>query len=289
MAETKTILVAGATGQQGGAVARSLLQRRHRVKGLTRSSAKIKDLKAIGVEGVEGDLTDKASLRKALRGADGFFIMTTPFKPDFTLDLEGEVRQGTTAIDAAKESGVGHVVLTSVASADKKTGIPHFETKARVEEHLRKSGVPATTVRPVFFMDSFASPWLAPGIKGGTLAFPVRADRKLQMVAVKDIGEVVARAFDRPKEAIGQALELAGDERILSDLAKEFSKVLGRPVRYVEVPEDQARQAMGEDMIKMYQWFDRHGYNVDIPALEKRWGYRMTKIDEFLRQIPWGR
>lgn len=288
MAETKTILVAGATGKQGGAVARSLLQRRHRVKGLTRSSAKIKDLKAIGVEGVEGDLTDKGSLRKALRGADGFFIVTTPFKPDFTLDLEGEVRQGTTAIDAAKESGVGHVVLTSVASADKKTGIPHFETKARVEEHLRKSGVSATTVRPVFFMDSFASPWLAPGIKGGTLAFPVRADRKLQMVAVKDIGEVVARAFDRPKEAIGQALELAGDERILSDLAKEFSKVLGRPVRYVEVPEDQARQAMGEDMIKMYQWFDRHGYNVDIPALEKRWGYRMTKIDEFLRQIPWG-
>jgi len=140
MAETKTILVAGATGQQGGSVTRALVKRGHRVRGLTRNPEKIKELKALGLEGVRGDLTDKASLAPALRGVDAFFIVTTPFTPDFSVDVENEVLQGTTAIDAAKAARVPHVVLSSVASADGGTGIPHFESKAQIERHLNASG-----------------------------------------------------------------------------------------------------------------------------------------------------
>src|SRR2546426_4107034 len=99
MAETKTILVAGATGQQGGAVGRELMKRGHRVIGLTRSTSKFKDLATAGIEGVQGDLTDRTSLAPLLRNADGFFIVTTPFEPDFSVHPEREVQQGTNAID----------------------------------------------------------------------------------------------------------------------------------------------------------------------------------------------
>src|SRR2546422_239340 len=152
MAETKTILVAGATGQQGGTVARSLLKRGHRVIGLTRSASKLKGLAAAGIEGVQGDLTQRASLTPLVRNVDGFFVVTTPFEPDFSVHPEKEVLQGTTAIDAAKAASMRHVVLSSVASADRNTGIPHFESKAKVEQYLRASRGPNTIVRPVAFM-----------------------------------------------------------------------------------------------------------------------------------------
>src|SRR5438046_9912495 len=135
MAETKTIMVAGATGQQGGAVARELMKRGHRVLGLTRSTAKFKDLATAGIEGVQGDLTDKTSLAPLLRKADGFFIVTTPIEPDFSVHPEKEVQQGKNAIDAEKAAKVSHVVLASVASADGDTGIPHFDANEQEERH----------------------------------------------------------------------------------------------------------------------------------------------------------
>src|SRR3989442_5815840 len=101
MAETKTILVAGATGQQGGAVARSLLKRGHRVIGLTRSATKLKALAAAGIEGAQVDLTQRASLSPLVRNVDGFFAVTPPFGPDFSVDPGKELQQGTTAIVAA--------------------------------------------------------------------------------------------------------------------------------------------------------------------------------------------
>ncbi len=288
MAETKTILVAGATGQQGGAVARSLVQRGHRVKGLTRSRAKFKDLRAIGSEGIEGDLTDRAGLASALRGVDGFFVVTTPFGQDFSVDPPKEIRQGTTAVDAAKAAGVRHVVLTSVASADEDTGIPHFESKAQVEQYLRRSGLRYTITRPVFFMDNYAGPRMVSAIGAGTLALPMAPDSRQQMVAVKDIGEIVARAFERAEMASGRTVELAGDELTMADVVDRLSKKLGHPIRYVELPEEEVRQRMGEDAVRMYRWFKAKGYHVDIDALERQWGYRMTRFDDYLRQVNFG-
>jgi uncharacterized protein YbjT (DUF2867 family) len=154
MAETKTILVAGATGQQGGAVARNLVKRGHRVRGLTRDRSKFARLAGFGAGAVQGDLTDRAGLRPLLRDVDGFFIVTTPFGPGFSIDPEKEVRQGTTAIDAAKAAGLAHAVLSSVASADEGTGILHFESKAKVEGHLKATGLPYTIIRPVEFMEN---------------------------------------------------------------------------------------------------------------------------------------
>src|ERR1700704_1250030 len=212
MAETKTILVAGATGQQGGAVARELMKRGHRVIGLTRSKSKFKDLATAGIEGVQGDLTDRRSLAPLLRNADGFFIVTTPFEPDFSVHPEKEVQQGTNAIEAAKVASVSHVVLASVASADDDTGIPHFESKAKVEQHLKASRVPHTITRPVAFMDNYASSWLLSTLRGGIMALPLRPIGRPPPVGVKDMGEFVARAFESPRVALGKTAERAGDE-----------------------------------------------------------------------------
>jgi uncharacterized protein YbjT (DUF2867 family) len=282
MAKTKTILVAGATGQQGGAVARTLVKRGHRVLGLTRDRSKFPQIASLGAEGVLGDLTNQASLRPLLRNVDGLFIVTTPFGPNFSVDPEKEVLQGTTAIDAAKAAGVAHVVLSSVASADEGTGIPHFESKAEVEGHLKATGLPHTITRPVAFMDNYVSPWMAASLERGILEQPVPPAIRTQLVAVRDIGEIVGRAFDNPKKAIGKTVNLAGDEIAFGDIAGALSKKLGRPIRYVEQPVEEARRRMGDDGFRMFEFFRTKGYHVDIPRLEAEWGLRMTRFREFL-------
>ena len=285
MVDTKTILVAGATGQQGGSVARALMKRGHRVRGLTRNPEKIKELKGLGLEGVRGDLTDKASLVPALRGVDAFFFITTPFNPDFSVDVEKEVLQGTTAIDAAKAAHVPHVVMSSVASADGDTGIPHFESKVKVERHLKASGLRNTITRPVAFMDNYASPWILPQLQTGVLAQPLPASTRQQLVAVRDIGEIVARAIEGPVKAAGKTVELAGDALTMADIAARLSGKLGHPVRYVEQPDQEVLQTMGDDGMRMFRFFREKGYHVDIPALEREWGIRMTRFDEFLKDV----
>jgi len=283
MVDTKTILVAGATGAQGGSVARALVKRGHRVRGLTRSSEKIAELKALGLEGVRGDLTDKASLAPALRGVDAFFVVTTPFNPDFSVDVEKEVLQGTTAIDAAKAARVPHVVLSSVASADGDTGIPHFESKVKVERYLKAAGLRYTITRPVAFMDNYASPWILPQVQAGVLAQPMPASTRQQIVAVRDIGEIVARAIESPLKVAGKTVELAGDALTMAEIAARLSGKLGHPVKYVEQPEAEALRTMGDDGMRMFRFFREKGYHVDIPALEREWGVRMTRFDEFLK------
>src|SRR5256885_15808526 len=246
MAETKTILVAGATGQQGGAVGRELMKRGHRVIGLTRSTSKFKDLATAGIEGVQGDLTDRTSLAPLLRNADGFFIVTTPFEPDFSVHPEKEVRQGKNAIDAAKAAEVSHVVLASVASADDDTGIPHFESKAKVERHLKASRVPHTITRPVAFMDNYASPWMLSTLRGGIMQVPVPPSSRQQLVAVKDIGEIVARAFENPRKALGKTVGLAGDEVAFGELPGGPSRKAGTPIRLAGPSGEEARELSGD-------------------------------------------
>lgn len=285
MSETKTILVAGATGQQGGAVAWSLTKRGHQVIGLTRDQSKFAGLATIGVTGAQGDLTDRASLVPLLRNLDGFFIVTTPFNPDFSLDTEKEVRQGMTAIDAATAAGVPHVVLASVASADRDTEIPHFESKATIERHLKASRLPYTITRPVAFMDNYASPWTLSTLRRGTMSVPVPPTTHHQLVAVKDIGEIVATSFEKPRMAVGKTVELAGDDIEFGEIPRALSKKLGLPIRYVEQPEDDLRRTMGEDAVRMFRFFRTIGYHVDIAALETEWEYRMTRFQEFLDQV----
>lgn len=282
--QAKTFFVVGATGQQGGSVARSLLQHGQQVRVFTRSAAKAEGLKQQGAEIVVGALTDRSALDKALQGVDGVFGMTTPFEAG----MEAEVQQGTTLADAAKKANVAHYVFTSVGGADKNPGIPHFETKWNVEQHIRQIGLSATIVRPTFFMDNFGTIFHQ-GLLQGSLMLPMRPDTKLQMIAVKDIGAFGAAALLRPSEFIGHAIELAGDALTMPEVVAHLSRTMNREITFQQMPDDQAEKALGDDMATMFRWFNDVGYSADIPALRQRYGIPLTTFAELISDAAWAK
>ena len=279
--QTKPILVTGATGQQGGAVARALLAKGQKVRVMTRHPEKAASLAKAGAEIVQGDFTNQAILQMALRGVCGVFAMSTPFEAG----MEAEVRQGIMLADAAKQAGIAHYVYTSVGSAHRNTGIPHFESKWKVEQHIRQIGLPATILRPVWFMENFTT--FAKPSADGVLMLPMKPSRKLAMVALKDIGAFGAAAFLRPKDFLGQAIDLAGDELTMPETAALLTTAMGRPIRFQEFQMEQAEAAMGHDLATMFRWFNEVGYAIDIPALTRQFGIPLTTFAEWLKTVDW--
>jgi uncharacterized protein YbjT (DUF2867 family) len=264
MGQKLTVAVAGATGNQGGAVVKSLLERGHEVRAVTRNpdSAKASELARAGVTLIRASLEDTAALGKALKGATSFFAMTTPFEGG----PQAETRQGISAADAAKAAGV-HLVFTSVGSANRHTGVPHFDSKYEVEKHIAKIGVRASVLAPVYFMENldYGKEQLGKGI----YASPLSPTTKLAQVAVADIGAVAVRLLEDPGRFAGKRFDLASDELTGNDVVAILSRVTGRPLTYFQVPLDVIRQGLGEDGAKMSEWMDRVGYTVDRAALRR--------------------
>jgi uncharacterized protein YbjT (DUF2867 family) len=263
MTQKLTVVVTGSTGKQGGAVARALLERGHKVRAVTRdpNSSQAKSLASAGATLVASSLEDTAAMTKALEGATSLFAMTTPFG-----GTEAEIRQGVATADAATAAGV-HLVFTSVGSANRQTGVPHFDSKYEVEKHIAQVGVRATILAPVAFMENlyFIKEQLAKGIYASALS-PTRA---LAQVAVPDIGAVAVRVLEDSPRFTGKRFDLASDELTGNDAMSILSRVSGRNFNYYQVPLDVIRQRMGEDAVKMYEWFDRVGFAVDRFALRR--------------------
>lgn len=276
MATERTILITGVTGKQGGAVARSLKSGGFTLRGMTRKpdSDQAKALTREGVEIVAGDLDDEPSLRKAMAGAWGVFAVQNTWEAG----VEKEEVQGKRQARLARDAGVEHYVYSSVGSAHKRTGIPHFDNKWRIEETVRELQFPTHVVlRPVFFMENL----LAPGtLTGDTLALPVKPETRLQMIAVDDIGRYAARAFTDAASLNGRAIDLAGDELTLPAAAAVLSKSLGREITFKSVPIDVVRQS-SEDAAIMFDWFNRIGYSANIPALEREFGFKPATFPDW--------
>jgi uncharacterized protein YbjT (DUF2867 family) len=268
----KTILVTGATGHQGGAVLRHLREKGFSVRALTRDPNKpeARALVGHGTEVVRGDLNDPASLSRAIEGADGVFSVQGHSEGG----VEAEIRQGIQVADAAKRTRVSHFVYSSVAAADRNTGIPHFESKFKIEQHVRNTGLHYTVFRPAFFMDNWLG--MREQIQQGALSLPLRPETTLQMIAVDDIGAFVTLAFTKPGHWDGRAVELAGDELPMSDLAAAFGRMLGRDVCYQQVGWDEFEQRSGADVTAMWRFFESTGFQVDIPTLRQELPNMMT-------------
>lgn len=225
----RTILVTGATGQQGGATARHLLADGWHVRALVRDprGAAATRLARAGADLVTGDLDDRDSIDAAVRGAYGVFSVQPAFiAPGYA---ENELRRGLNVVDAAVAAGVRHLVYASVASADRATGVPHWETKWEIEQHIRAHGVPATVLRPVTFMENFADPTY--GVRGeASLVRTFPADVTVQLIALDDIGAFAALTFAAPDRFLGRALELAGDELTPHQIASAISGATGHEV-----------------------------------------------------------
>jgi uncharacterized protein YbjT (DUF2867 family) len=280
-----SILVTGATGQQGGATARVLLQRGRRVRAMTRKpeSPAAQALKALGAEIVRGDLDDAASLRAALRGAWGVYGVQNTWEAG----VEKEEEQGKRLAQVAREAGVQHYVYASVASAHRKTGIPHFDNKSRIEDTVRGLGFPSwTIVRPVFFMENFLGPWFKPAIDQGTLALGIEPSTKLQVIAVRDVGAYGALAFERQAELNGMALDVAGDELTAPEMAAIIGRAAKRAVTHFQVPIEEVRKG-SEDFAIMLEWFDAVGYDSDIEGNARAYGIAPTRFTDWAAQQAW--
>lgn len=274
MSDNRVVVVTGATGRQGGAAARALLSHGWTVHALVRDpdGAGALALKAAGAVLFRGDLDDVASLDAVLAGAYGVFSVQTFTGPD---GLAGEVRQGKAVAEAAARAGVAHFVYSSVDGADRPGEVGHFASKGEVERHIEALGLPATILRPTFFVTNFEG--LGPQWVEGSLVLTlaVLPRTRLQMITPADIGNIAAEAFDAPADYLGRAIELAGDELTGPQMAEVFSRAAGRPVRFDSQPVEQVR-AFSEEMAAMFDWFNTVGFVADLPGLRARHPYLTT-------------
>jgi uncharacterized protein YbjT (DUF2867 family) len=284
--ERDLIVVTGATGRQGGAVARELLAAGRRVRAMTRrpDGAPAKALAALGAEIVTGDLDDPESLGRALEGAWGTYAVQNTWEAG----VEKEEEQGKRYAEAARSVGVQHFVYASVGSAHRSTGIPHFENKWRIEQRVRELGFPSWVIlRPTFFMENLAGPPFKQGIDQGQLAIGIAPTTKLQMIAVADIGKYGRLAFERHAELSGQAIDLAGDELTMPKAAEILGGAVKRPVTFVQVPIEEVRK-FSTDVALMLEWFDAVGYDADIPGNAREFGIAPTGLTDWAARQTWG-
>jgi uncharacterized protein YbjT (DUF2867 family) len=232
------ILVFGGTGQQGGSVASALLKAGWPVRAMVRdpASQKAEALRAGGVELVQGDFDDLDAMRTAMTGAYGVFSVQ-PSSPGGAVSDEDEVRYGVTIADLAVEAGVKHLVYTSGSAAGgETTGVAHYDTKTHIEQHIRTLPVTFTIVRPATFMELLLMPGF--GLDQGCYKFFMHPDKPIQVLAVEDIGKIVAAAFNDPARFGGKAFEIASDAVTGNDLEALFSEMAGRPIPYARFPDE---------------------------------------------------
>lgn len=234
-----------------------------------------------GIEVATGDFDNPDSLLRAMEGVYGVFSMSTPYEKG----SDAEVRQGKVLADAASRSDITHYLYTSVGGAERKTGVPHFDSKWEIEEHVRGLGFAYLTIlRPVFFMENWLT--MKSMLDEGHLYWPLNPDKALQQVSTSDIGAFAALAFEHRDHWNGRAVELAGDSVTMTDLAAAFSRKFGRDVVYQQVPFEQFEKQMGREWAVMFRWFEDHGYEADIDAL-RREHPALTSFGQWLNHQDW--
>ena len=278
----KIILVTGATGRQGGAVARELLKGDYHVRGFSRNpdSKRAKALSELGVEMVKGDFDDINSLNAAMKDAYGVFAVVSFWEHGY----EKEVQHGKNIADVAKKNNVSHFIFSSVAHADEKTGVAHFDSKYEIELYIQKLGLRSTVFRPVSFMEGWE--YARDTIKKGVISNPINADIPHQQISIRDIARFVALAFETPEKWIGRSLDIAAEQYSRKEITNIFSKITGSPVRYEQVSWEEYEKKQPAEMVSMQRWFEKTGYHVDIESLNTILP-EMLSFEEYLIGAGW--
>jgi uncharacterized protein YbjT (DUF2867 family) len=235
------ILVTGATGAQGGSVARALLKEdKYRVRIFTRNpnSQKARMLERSGAEIATGDMEDPGSLAKAMNGVWGVFAIT-----NFWEHFAKEFQLGVNIIDAACEAGVSHFVMHSLDDyytiSRGRYSVPHCDIKASLERYARRSGIPSTFVRTAFYYENFFS--VFPLQKGEDNSFHFgfpQGDTRLAMTSAEDVGGIVSAIFDQPGQFNGRSVGVVGEDYTCEEYAAIMSRVLRRNIRYNHIPRE---------------------------------------------------
>ncbi len=280
---SKKVLVVGLSGPMAKAIVPELQAEGHEVRVVAYLPERAKNFKANNVEVIQGSVGNREDLMKALDGVGGVCIMGMPHEEDPAKEAE----YGKAVIDACLTMGVRHVVHVSVCCSDKNTGVPHFDSKHQVEEHLKKSGLSYTILRPAWFMENFLTNRYFSTLRDGVLSLPLRPERTLELVSASDVARVAAEAFTVPDKLTEREIDLAADRLTMEEIAEEISRVLPKSVVYKQISDADAGREMSLDMRTMFKWLDEHGYTGDLLLAEnllKRFEIKLTNFRAFLYQ-----
>ena len=284
---TRGVLVVGATGTQGGAVVRRLLDDDHdfEVYGLTREpdSRAARRLADRGARIVRGNLWEPDTLVDAFESVDAVYGMTDYW----TAGYDGEITQGINLANAAADAGIDHLVLGSVAGAGGESEVSMIETKGRIERHVERLGLPATVVRPGYFVQNFEL--RREDVFDGTLALPLAPGRRLPLADTVDIGRLVVRALLDPGRFVGETIPLVGERLTLAEMADTFETVLGREIDPVHVPIDVAREQVDDEYARLFEWYNDRTHEGAIRELDRTYDFVPTSLSEYLHDTDWVR
>jgi len=254
--------VTGATGRQGGAVARHLLSAGWRVRALTRRPGRpaARVLSALGAEVVRADMMNTGELVRAFRDAYGVYSVQN-FMPDGT---RAEITQGRNVADAAKATGVEHVVYGSAGTGAADTAIASWNSKLTVEAHMRSLGLPLTVLRPMAFMELMTDKGFYPPVSTWSLMPKLMGpERPVGWICVDDLGAIATRAFTDPDRFVGAEFSLAADVRSIAQCRQIWDDVHGRPPRRFPMPVWMFRRFVGNDLLTMWRWLRTAQFDID--------------------------
>lgn len=305
--QKEVLVVVGATGAQGGGLARmALADGRYHVRAITRKpeSDKAQALRAAGAEIVAADLGDVESLVSAFSGAQRAFFVTNYWE---LYSPERELQQAANLAEAARRAGLQHVVWstledtrTQVPLADEeryptllgKYKVPHFDAKGEADRYFIERGVPTTFLRASFYFDNFV--YFGSGPKRAAdgvleLILPM-GDKVMPGVAAEDIGGVAYGILLRGAELIGQTVGVAGEHLTGRQYAEKMGKALGEEVRYAPVTPAQFR-AFGfpgaddlGNMFQYYQDFERELSEVRSVERSRQFYPQLQSFDQWLEK-----
>jgi uncharacterized protein YbjT (DUF2867 family) len=277
-------LVFGATGQQGGAVAAALRAKGWTVRALVRNSDgdKAQALATTGVIPMRGDFSDDRSIRDAMAGVHSVFSVQPSSGQGAAYGVSDaqEIRYGKRVADLAVETGVQHLVYSSIDVAGaENTGMGHFDSKLEIEAHIRSLDLRSTIVRPTGFMELMMLPGM--GLDRDCFTFFLRPDQSIQTIAVQDIGKIVAAIFQQPDRYAGSTIEMAGDQVTGNDLQVSLSRAAGKAIRYHRFPDSLLEQNPFLAQLAALVDNGRLAGSADIAALKQEFG-SLLNLDAWL-------
>jgi len=279
MSAVKKIFVTGATGNQGGATTRNLLSKGFYVKALVRNPAAAKLIAHENLEIIKGDLDDVNSYRYHLHDCDGVFCNLV-----YIHGIDREIKQGFELVNASKENNVKHFVYASVIGSDLRTGIPHWESKNKIEDHIRASGLSYTILRPSSLYENMLIPQIKSRILKGKLVLPTHKTTVQQFLSAEDVGKIATTVFSNPEKYKGLTINLAAEQMNGEQLASTYSKVMGREIKFQQLPMLITRLVMGKDLTKMFRWVNNNNscFVKDLQAFKNEFP-GMLSLEDWIR------
>jgi uncharacterized protein YbjT (DUF2867 family) len=276
---TNKIFVTGANGNQGSAAVRNLLSKGLHVKAFVHNSTVSKLNVHANLEIIKGDLDDVNSYRNHLNDCDGIFCLLT-----YIHGVNKEIKQGIDLVNAARENGIKHFVYSSVIGSDLNTGIPHWESKNKIEDHIKASGMSYTILRPSSLYENFLIPQVKSRILKGKLVLPTRKNTVQQFISSEDVGKIATKVFSDPGMYQSKTMNLAAEQMDGEQLAATFSKAMDREIKFQQLPMLITRLVMGRDLAKMFRWVNNNDacFVKDIQSFKNEFP-GMLSLEEWIR------